>query len=126
VRDSLNPSLEIGGVALTMFDSRTRLAEQVVAEVRNHFGDLVFETLVPRSVRLSEAPGFGKPIVRYDGGAKSAHAYRALADEAITRFDLAPRHEAPEAPEITETEELADDDEDEPVAAPDAAAEGGA
>jgi chromosome partitioning protein len=113
VRDSLNPSLEIGGVVLTMFDRRTRLAEQVVAEVRNHFGERVFATQIPRSVRLSEAPGFGKPIVRYDGSAKGAKAYRDLAEEAIARFDLAPRHDAPEVPHtVIDLDSEPNDDED--------------
>jgi chromosome partitioning protein len=112
VRESLNPTLEIGGVVLTMFDRRTRLAEQVVAEVRNHFGERVFATLIPRSVRLSEAPGFGKPIVLYDGAAVGAKAYRDLADEAIARFDLSPRHDAPDAPAtVIDLDDATHDDE---------------
>ena len=97
VRDALNPSLTIGGVVLTMFDSRTRLAEQVVADVRAHFGDVAFNTVIPRTVRLSEAPGFGKPIILYDGSGRGAQAYRALAAEAKTRWFGAAGADAPEA-----------------------------
>jgi len=86
VRDGLNPSLRVGGVVLTMFDARTKLAEQVVAEVRRHFGDAVFHSIIPRSVRLSEAPGFGKPIIRYDPSSRAATSYRELAAEARARW----------------------------------------
>jgi chromosome partitioning protein len=86
VRDGLNPRLQVGGVVLTMFDARTKLAEQVVAEVRAHFGDTVFKTVIPRSVRLSEAPGFGKPIIQYDSSSRAATAYRSLAEEARARW----------------------------------------
>ena len=89
VRDGLNPSLRVGGVVLTMFDARTKLAEQVVAEVRRHFGDAVFDSIIPRSVRLSEAPGFGKPIIRYDPNSRAATAYRELAAEARARWPFA-------------------------------------
>jgi chromosome partitioning protein len=85
VRDGLNPTLEIAGVVLTMFDARTRLAEQVVAEVRRHFGDAVFNAVIPRSVRLSEAPSYGRPITRYDPSTRGAVAYRDLAREFIAR-----------------------------------------
>jgi chromosome partitioning protein len=94
VRDGLNAALTIGGVVLTMFDARTRLAEQVVAEVRAHFGEAVFVTVIPRSVRLSEAPGFGKPIIRYDPSATGAKAYRALAGEAAARWLAGHRDDA--------------------------------
>ena len=90
VRDGLNPGLKIAGVVLTMFDARTRLAEQVVAEVRRHFGDAVFNTVIPRSVRLSEAPGFGRPITRYDPATRGAVAYRDLAREFIARWSRDP------------------------------------
>jgi chromosome partitioning protein len=86
VRDGLNPTLAIGGVVLTMYDARTRLAEQVVAEVRRYFGDDVFRSVIPRSVRLSEAPGFGRPITRYDPTNRGAQAYRDLAREFIARW----------------------------------------
>lgn len=86
VREALNPPLTIGGVVLTMFDSRTKLAEQVVADVRAHFAEAAFDSVIPRTVRLSEAPGFGKTIITYDGSGKGAEAYRALASEAIMRW----------------------------------------
>jgi chromosome partitioning protein len=86
VRDGLNPTLAIAGVVLTMYDARTRLAEQVVAEVRRYFGDDVFRSVIPRSVRLSEAPGFGRPITRYDPANRGAQAYRDLAREFIGRW----------------------------------------
>ncbi|MDR7418460.1 MAG: AAA family ATPase [Armatimonadota bacterium] len=85
VRRHLNPALEIGGVLLTMFDSRTNLSDQVAAEVRRFFGEQVFETIIPRSVRLAEAPSYGKPITAYDPGSRGALAYRALAQEVIAR-----------------------------------------
>jgi chromosome partitioning protein len=89
VRDGLNPGLHVGGVVLTMFDARTKLAEQVVSEVRSHFGEAVFRTVIPRSVRLSEAPGFGKPIIRYDSSSRAATAYRELANEMRARWPRA-------------------------------------
>ncbi|HEX6208779.1 MAG TPA: ParA family protein [Actinomycetota bacterium] len=81
VQQNLNPRLRLTGIVLTMYDSRTKLAEQVVAEVRKYFGRRVYDTLIPRSVRLSEAPGYGQPITTYDPGSKGAEAYRALASE---------------------------------------------
>src|SRR6266513_2165706 len=86
VRDSgANGRLEIGGIVMTMFDSRTRLSAQVVAEVREHFGERVYETVIPRSIRLSEAPSFGKSILEYDPNGAGANAYRALAREFLKR-----------------------------------------
>ncbi len=82
----VNPGLGIEGVVLTMFDARTKLAEQVVGEVRNHFGDRVFRNVIPRSVRLSEAPGFGQPIITYDPSNRAATAYRDLAREVVERW----------------------------------------
>jgi chromosome partitioning protein len=87
VRDHLNPDLEVLGVALTMFDARTNLSAQVVAEARAHLGGAVFQTVVPRSVRLSEAPSYGKPIEAYAPDSKGAGAYRALAAELASRID---------------------------------------
>lgn len=81
VQKHLNPNLEIKGVVLTMFDARTNLSHQVIEEVRNYFQDRVFKTVIPRNVRLSEAPSFGKPITRYDSGSRGAKAYRDLARE---------------------------------------------
>ena len=85
VKTHLNPALEIFGVVMTMYDSRTRLAQQVVDEVRDFFGDKVFRTLIPRTVRLSEAPSFGKPVTLYDPLGKGAVAYQSLAKEVIDR-----------------------------------------
>ncbi|MEY2482185.1 MAG: chromosome partitioning protein [Verrucomicrobiota bacterium] len=88
VRDSgANDRLEIGGIVMTMFDSRTNLSAQVVADVRKHFGERVYETVIPRTVRLSEAPSFGKSILEYDTNGTGARAYRALAKEFIQRHD---------------------------------------
>ena len=88
VRDSgANDRLEIGGIVMTMFDSRTNLSSQVVADVRAHFGERVYETVIPRTVRLSEAPSFGKSILEYDTNGTGARAYRALAKEFIRRHE---------------------------------------
>ena len=85
VKTHLNPELEVFGVVMTMYDSRTRLAQQVVEEVRDFFEDKVFKTLIPRTVRLSEAPSFGQPVMIYDPSGKGADAYRNLAKEVIDR-----------------------------------------
>ena len=86
VRDSgANKRLELAGIVMTMFDGRTNLSEQVVAEVREHFGERVYETVIPRSVRLSEAPSFGKSILEYAPNGAAANAYRALAREFMQR-----------------------------------------
>lgn len=85
VKTHLNPSLEVFGVVMTMFDSRTRLASQVVEEVRDFFTAKVFRTLIPRTVRLSEAPSFGQPAITYDPTGKGAEAYRSLAKEVMDR-----------------------------------------
>jgi chromosome partitioning protein len=85
IRRKLNPDLRIGGVLLTMFDARTNLAAQVAAEIRRHFPQEVFATVIPRSVRLAEAPSFGQPVVTYDPSSKGAEAYVALAREVAAR-----------------------------------------
>jgi chromosome partitioning protein len=85
VRESLNPRLEIEGVLLTMYDARTNLSAQVAAEVRRHMNGTVYETVVPRSVRLSEAPSHGLPIAIYDPSSRGAQAYGQLADEVTAR-----------------------------------------
>ena len=85
VRDHLNPALAIKGVVMTMYDARTNLSAEVTAEVRRHLGDAVYETIVPRSVRLSEAPSFGQPIALYRADSKGAQAYAALAAEMRQR-----------------------------------------
>jgi chromosome partitioning protein len=83
VRQALNPALEIEGVLMTMFDERTNLSRQVVDEVRAVFGDLVYKTVVPRNIRLSEAPSYGKPIFLYDIRSRGAEAYLNLAKEFV-------------------------------------------
>ncbi len=85
IQENLNPGLQIFGILMTMFDGRTNLSQQVVEEVRSHFPQLIFETVIPRSVRLSEAPSYGKPILDYDAHSRGAVAYRALAQEVIAR-----------------------------------------
>jgi chromosome partitioning protein len=85
IRDNVNPKLSVTGIVLTMFDPRVRLAEQVVADVRAHFGPLVHDTVIPRAVRLAEAPGFGMPITMYDPGSRASATYRALASEFLAR-----------------------------------------
>lgn len=83
VKSSLNPALEISHILLVMFDPRTKLAGQVVDEVRTHFGSTVCENVIPRTVRLSEAPSFGEPITEFDSDSRGAIAYRAVAQEVI-------------------------------------------
>ena len=85
VKNRLNPSLEIFGVLLTMYDARTTLSKQVVEEVRNFFGKVVFDVVIPRTVKLSEAPSFGQPITQYDPTGKGALSYMQLAKEVIQR-----------------------------------------
>ncbi len=88
VRRALNPGLSVLGVVLTMFDARTRLAQQVVDEVRGHFTTQVFQTVIPRAVRLSEAPSHGISIFQYDPGGRAATAYDALAGELLSRVEV--------------------------------------
>jgi len=85
--NGVNPRLELTGVVMTMYDGRTRLSPQVVGEVRDHFGDKVFETVIPRSTRLAEAPSFGKPIIHYDKYSAGSAAYELLAQEFLARLD---------------------------------------
>ena len=85
--NGVNPRLELMGVVMTMYDSRTKLSQQVVGEVRDHFGDRVFETTIPRSTRLAEAPSFGKPIIHYDKYSAGAAAYQLLAQEILQRLE---------------------------------------
>jgi len=84
VRQSLFPELKVRGLLLTMYDSRTRLSDEVAAELRKHFGKLVFETVIPRSVRLAEAPSYGLPIAQYAPNSPGGEAYRALAEELLS------------------------------------------
>lgn len=83
----INPRLELIGVVMTMFDGRTNLSQQVVGEVREHFGERVFETMIPRNTRLAEAPSFGKPIIHYDKHSTGAAAYELLAQEFLARLE---------------------------------------
>jgi len=83
VRENLNPMLKVGGIILTMHDARTILSNQVVEEARKYFGKKVFETMIPRNVRLAEAPSFGQPIVFYDPGSSGATAYEKLTREVL-------------------------------------------
>lgn len=85
VRETLQPQLKIIGVLLTMADSRTSLSDQVENEVRKHFGDLVFKTVIPRNVRLAEAPSHGKPVSEHDRWSRGAKAYKQLAKELLSR-----------------------------------------
>lgn len=84
----VNSRLELLGIVMTMFDGRTNLAHQVVDEVRQHFGDRVFDTVIPRTTRLAEAPSFGKPIIHYDKYSAGAAAYEVLAQELVGRLNL--------------------------------------
>jgi chromosome partitioning protein len=85
VRESLNPELSIHGIVLTMYDARNNLSAQVVADVRAHMGDAVYETIIPRNVRVSEAPSYGKPVLLYDFKCAGSQAYLKLAAEIIQR-----------------------------------------
>jgi chromosome partitioning protein len=92
VKGALNPDLSIEGIVFCMFDPRTNLAQQVVKEVRDHFGELVYDTVIPINVRLSESPSFGKPALLYDIESRGAQAYLQLAREVLSRMDdAAPR-----------------------------------
>jgi chromosome partitioning protein len=85
VQQNINPGLRLSGIVMTMFDPRTKLSEQVVEEVRSYFGDLMYDIIIPRTVRLSEAPGYGQPITVYDPRSKGAESYRELAREVALR-----------------------------------------
>ncbi len=85
IHEHLNPALSIEGILLTMYDGRTNLSDQVATEVTTHFGELVFETVIPRNVRLGEAPSFGQPITEYDNSSRGAVAYRELSLEFLAR-----------------------------------------
>ena len=84
----VNANLQLTGVVMTMFDARTRLSHQVVEEVRKHFGEAVFETVIPRTTRLAEAPSFGKPIIHYDKYSAGAAAYEVLTQELLGRLQI--------------------------------------
>jgi chromosome partitioning protein len=140
VQQNINPELRLTGIVMTMFDPRTKLSEQVVDEVRRFFGDLVYDTIIPRTVRLSEAPGYGLPITAYDPKSKGAESYRSLAKEVASRpppdapmprFDDVPTIVVPTltpeaASEVPEDEASAEAEvlEDEPGDGEDAAMDG--
>jgi chromosome partitioning protein len=86
VQQNVNQDLRLTGIVMTMFDPRTKLSEQVVAEVRRYFGERVYDTIIPRTVRLSEAPGFGQPITVYDPRSRGAECYRDLAKEVVAKL----------------------------------------
>jgi chromosome partitioning protein len=96
IRESINPQLELEGILRTMFDPRNNLSNEVSAQLIEHFGEKVFRTLIPRNVRLAEAPSFGKPVLFHDKDSRGALAYLALAGEMIRR-DEAPPHVAEES-----------------------------
>lgn len=99
IRAGLNPRLTLEGIALTMVDARANLARQVADEVRHHFGDRVFHNVIPRNVRLSEAPSHGKPVLLYDIHSRGASAYLALAEEVLRHHpDLGPTRKPPQLP----------------------------
>jgi chromosome partitioning protein len=89
VRASLNPTLEIEGILLTMVDPRSNLTQQVEGEVRSHFDDKVYETTIPRNVRIAESPSHGKPILLYDIASRGSQSYLALAREFLARAEAA-------------------------------------
>jgi chromosome partitioning protein len=104
VRQHLNPDLEIEGVLMTMFDTRLRLSNQVAEEVRRYFGDRVFDTIVKRNVRLSEAPSFGKPALLYEASSTGAQNYMALAREIIEQNEPSTEEDSsPDSNEVSDT-----------------------
>lgn len=88
IRQTANPSLRIEGIVLTMYDGRNRLSQQVENDARQNLGDLVFKTIIPRNVRVSEAPSYALPVLSYDTTSKGSEAYRALADEVLARHPI--------------------------------------
>ena len=117
IRTSVNPSLELNGIVFTMVNAQAKLTQDVMAEVRRHFGEKVYETTIPRNVRVSEAPSMGTPVVFLDPRSRGAEAYKAFAWEFMaknpTRFDAPPR--VPEQPAPSATEQPA------PATAPESA-----
>lgn len=93
LRDGLNPRIEIEGVLLTMFDERTTLTKQVASDLRDFFGDTVFQTVIPRNIRLAEAPSHGKPVLQYDLRSKGAESYLELAREVLDRMEANARRQ---------------------------------
>jgi chromosome partitioning protein len=102
VQQNVNSDLRLTGIVLTMYDSRTKLSEQVVAEVRRYFGNRVYDTVIPRTIRLSEAPGYGRPITLYDPTSKGAECYRSLAAEVALRSTYIDVPQVGDLPEVIE------------------------
>ena len=102
VQASLNPKLEIEGVLLTMYDDRTNLAQQVTANLKEHFGDKLLKTSIPRNIRLAEAPSYGQPVLLYDPRSRGAEAYRELALELMKRIGVKSRKKAEEKRAVRE------------------------
>ena len=100
VRSALNPQLRVGGLVLTMYDARTKLSEQVAAEVRRVFGRIVCRTVIPRTIRLSEAPSHGEPVLSLDPGSRGAIAYRLLGNELTAKLHLQPATSEPEVQRV--------------------------
>jgi chromosome partitioning protein len=103
VQDAANPALDVDAVLLTMYDSRLNLSRQVAEDARAHFGEKVFQTVIPRNIRLAEAPSFGKPIVVYDLASVGAQAYMAVARELIQRSASQPVKDTEENPSTDES-----------------------
>lgn len=118
VRQHLNANLELEGVLLTMFDTRLRLSNQVSQEVRRYFGDKVFETIVQRNVRVSEAPSFGKPVLMYDATSKGARNYMALAREILSNNQRFLQSENEETQEQASPPEASRNGHEDPIADP--------
>jgi chromosome partitioning protein len=89
IRDRINPDLKIEGILRTMYDPRSKLTTEVNGQLLNYFGDTVYRTVVPRNIRLAEAPSYGKPVIKYDRQSRGAIAYLALAGEMLRRHDEA-------------------------------------
>jgi chromosome partitioning protein len=106
IKNGLNPTLDIGGIVLTMYDARTKLSEEVAGEVRSHFGDKVFSAIIPRSVRLSEAPSYGQPAIVYEPSSRGSRAYVWLAEEFDHRFLRPPEPSDEAVADEPETEAL--------------------
>ncbi len=99
VKERLNPSLIMEGVVFTMFDSRTNLSTQVVENVKSNLNGYIFETVIPRNIRLAEAPSYGMPIIKYDPKSSGSDAYMSLAEELLGKYEPRPKQEEEEVPE---------------------------
>ena len=99
VKERLNPNLIMEGVVFTMFDSRTNLSTQVVENVKSNLNGYIFETVIPRNIRLAEAPSYGMPIIKYDPKSSGSDAYMSLAEELLGKYEPRPKQEEEEGPE---------------------------